>query len=139
MSGLSTSYWAADTSRPIVDMTVGDLLRAAAAAAPATTALVEGGPDPHRRRRWRLIDAFPLTPSGKVKKYVLREELIADLGDAARVSGPDITSAAPPPERALAARPVHGSIMPACRSGNIGRACWGHDRTRTQAHRPGRA
>jgi len=31
-----------------------------------------------------------------VKKYVLREELIADLGAAARVSGPDITSAAPP-------------------------------------------
>jgi fatty-acyl-CoA synthase len=49
-------------------------------------------------RHWRFIDDFPLTPSGKVKKYVLREQLIADLGDAARVSGPDITSAAPPPE-----------------------------------------
>jgi acyl-CoA synthetase (AMP-forming)/AMP-acid ligase II len=47
-------------------------------------------------RHWRVVDDFPLTPSGKVKKYVLREQIIADLGDAARVSGPDITSAAPP-------------------------------------------
>jgi len=47
-------------------------------------------------RRWRVIDAFPLTPSGKVQKYVLREQILADLGDAARASGPDITSAAPP-------------------------------------------
>ena len=44
---------------------------------------------PHRRERlaphkaprhWRIVDAFPLTPSGKIKKYVLRDELIADLG-----------------------------------------------------------
>jgi fatty-acyl-CoA synthase len=47
-------------------------------------------------RHWRFTDAFPLTPSGKVKKYALREQLIAELGEAARISGPDITSAAPP-------------------------------------------
>jgi acyl-CoA synthetase (AMP-forming)/AMP-acid ligase II len=47
-------------------------------------------------RYWRFVDDFPLTPSGKVKKYVLREEILADLGDAAKVYGPDITSAAPP-------------------------------------------
>jgi acyl-CoA synthetase (AMP-forming)/AMP-acid ligase II len=47
-------------------------------------------------RRWRFTDAFPLTGSGKVKKYVLREQLISELDDAARASGPDITSAAPP-------------------------------------------
>jgi acyl-CoA synthetase (AMP-forming)/AMP-acid ligase II len=46
-------------------------------------------------RHWRFTEAFPLTPSGKVKKYVLREQLLADLGDATRVSGPGITSAAP--------------------------------------------
>ncbi len=40
-------------------------------------------------RHWRIVDAFPLTPSGKVKKYVLREQLLADLGTGAPVSGPD--------------------------------------------------
>ena len=47
-------------------------------------------------RHWRIVDAFPLTPSGKVKKYVLREQLLADLGTGAPVSGPDIPAAAPP-------------------------------------------
>jgi acyl-CoA synthetase (AMP-forming)/AMP-acid ligase II len=54
-------------------------------------------------RHWRVVDAFPLTPSGKVKKYVLREQLLADLGSGEPVlgagepvSGPDITAAAPP-------------------------------------------
>jgi len=36
---------------------------------------------PHKApRHWRIVDSFPLTPSGKVKKYVLRDELIASLG-----------------------------------------------------------
>ena len=47
-------------------------------------------------RHWRIVDAFPLTPSGKVKKYVLREQLLADLGAGAPVSGPDLPAAAPP-------------------------------------------
>ncbi len=47
-------------------------------------------------RHWRIVDAFPLTPSGKVKKYVLREQVIAGLGDAARGTGQDVTSAVPP-------------------------------------------
>jgi acyl-CoA synthetase (AMP-forming)/AMP-acid ligase II len=47
-------------------------------------------------RHWRIVDAFPLTPSGKVKKYVLREQLLADLGTGAAVSGPDVPAAAPP-------------------------------------------
>jgi len=51
---------------------------------------------PHKApRHWRIVEAFPLTPSGKIKKYVLRDELIADLGGDL-VSGPDISSAAPP-------------------------------------------
>ncbi len=49
---MSTSYWAADESRPVLEMTVGDLLRDAAAAAPDAIALVEGTPDPESRRRW---------------------------------------------------------------------------------------
>jgi acyl-CoA synthetase (AMP-forming)/AMP-acid ligase II len=52
---------------------------------------------PHKApRHWRIVDAFPLTPSGKIKKYVLRDELIADLGAGELISGPDISSAAPP-------------------------------------------
>jgi acyl-CoA synthetase (AMP-forming)/AMP-acid ligase II len=61
-------------------------------------------------RHWRVVDAFPLTPSGKVKKYVLREQLLADLGAGEQVlgageqvlgagepvSGPDLPAAAPP-------------------------------------------
>ena len=47
-------------------------------------------------RHWRIVDAFPLTPSGKVKKYVLREQLLADLGTGPPVSGPDVPAAAPP-------------------------------------------
>jgi acyl-CoA synthetase (AMP-forming)/AMP-acid ligase II len=47
-------------------------------------------------RHWRIVDAFPLTPSGKIKKYVLREQLLADLGTGAAVSGPVIPAAAPP-------------------------------------------
>jgi acyl-CoA synthetase (AMP-forming)/AMP-acid ligase II len=52
MTALSISYWAADGSQPVLDLTVGDALREAAATAPHTTALVEGAPDPARRRRW---------------------------------------------------------------------------------------
>jgi len=51
---------------------------------------------PHKApRHWRVVDAFPLTPSGKIKKYVLRDELIADLAGSEPISGPDISSAAP--------------------------------------------
>jgi acyl-CoA synthetase (AMP-forming)/AMP-acid ligase II len=35
---------------------------------------------PHKTpRHWRVVDAFPMTPSGKVQKYKLREELLAEL------------------------------------------------------------
>jgi acyl-CoA synthetase (AMP-forming)/AMP-acid ligase II len=40
----TTSYWEADTSQPIVELTAGDLLRAAAAAVPDRLALVEAVP-----------------------------------------------------------------------------------------------
>ena len=46
------AYWPADTSVALVESTVGDALRNAAAAAPHTTALVEGAVDPAGRRRW---------------------------------------------------------------------------------------
>ena len=49
---LTESYWPADTSSPVLDVTVGDLLRQTAAAVPDRTALVAGVPDPSERRRW---------------------------------------------------------------------------------------
>jgi fatty-acyl-CoA synthase len=49
---LRTSYWPADTSESLVQLTVGQLLRDAAAAAPDRVALVAAGPDPAARRRW---------------------------------------------------------------------------------------
>jgi acyl-CoA synthetase (AMP-forming)/AMP-acid ligase II len=53
---LSTSYWPADRSQPVLDLTVGQALRNAAAAAPDTTALVEGAVDPAFRRRWSYAE-----------------------------------------------------------------------------------
>ena len=53
---LSVSYWVADRSQPVLDVTVGDALRDAAAEAPHTTALVEGAVDPAGRRRWSYAE-----------------------------------------------------------------------------------
>jgi fatty-acyl-CoA synthase len=47
---LSTSWWPADTSEPVLETTVGAVLRAAAERAPDHPALVEGIADPARRR-----------------------------------------------------------------------------------------
>lgn len=47
----STSHRPADTSRPVLETTVGDVLREAAELAAGALALVEGTPDPGRRRR----------------------------------------------------------------------------------------
>ena len=52
MTMLTTSYWPADTSEPVLDTTVGGVLRAAAAIAPDQPAMVGGLPDPARRSRW---------------------------------------------------------------------------------------
>lgn len=49
---LSESHVPADRSVPVLDTTVGSVLRAAAASAPDTVALVEGVTDPASRRRW---------------------------------------------------------------------------------------
>jgi acyl-CoA synthetase (AMP-forming)/AMP-acid ligase II len=50
---------------------------------------------PHKTpRHWTFLDAFPLTPSGKVQKYVLRQRFLAQ--SDARADGPDISAAAPP-------------------------------------------
>src|SRR3954454_20503354 len=56
MAALSTAHWPPDDSRPILEATVGDLLRMTAGRAPDTVALVEGVADPATRRRWTYAD-----------------------------------------------------------------------------------
>ena len=52
MTTMTMSYWPADVSEPVLETTVGSILRAAAAQAPDSTAMVAGVPDPAARRRW---------------------------------------------------------------------------------------
>ncbi len=49
---LTNSYWPADTSAPVLDTTIGGVLRTAAEQAPDQPALVAGDPSPDRRRHW---------------------------------------------------------------------------------------
>jgi len=51
-SALSESYYPADQSEPVLDTTVGGILRDAAQAVPDQPALIGGHPDPAERRRW---------------------------------------------------------------------------------------
>jgi fatty-acyl-CoA synthase len=53
---LTESFWAADTSEPIVETTVGGLLRDVAAAVGDRTALVSGVPGESPRRRWTYAE-----------------------------------------------------------------------------------
>ena len=56
MTTVATSYWPADTSEPVLETTVGGILRAAAATGPEMLAMVGGVPDPGRRRRWTYAE-----------------------------------------------------------------------------------
>jgi hypothetical protein len=58
MTGLSGAYWPADRSSPILDMTVGELLREAVTDASEATALVEGAARPADRRRWTYAEVL---------------------------------------------------------------------------------
>jgi fatty-acyl-CoA synthase len=51
-SGLATSHWPADTSAAALPTTIGTILQDAARRAPGTIALIDGDPDPARRRSW---------------------------------------------------------------------------------------
>ena len=53
---LSESYHPADESEPILETTVGGILREAAQAGPDLPALIGGHPDPGQRRRWTYSD-----------------------------------------------------------------------------------
>jgi acyl-CoA synthetase (AMP-forming)/AMP-acid ligase II len=52
MVALTAAEWTPDRSQPVLDLTVGGLLRAAAEADPGATALIAGTPDPAARRWW---------------------------------------------------------------------------------------
>ena len=78
------------TEVKIVDTTTGPRFRDALRLLPRAA---RGAQDPAALPDRRRI---PAHPSGKVKKYVLREQLLADLGTGAAVSGPDVPAAAPP-------------------------------------------
>ena len=56
MTTVATSYWPADTSEPVLETTVGGVLRAAAAAGPQMLAMVGGVPDPGQRSRWTYAE-----------------------------------------------------------------------------------
>ena len=49
---MTTSYWPADASVPVLDTTIGGVLRTAAGRAPGQPALIAGDPRPGRRRQW---------------------------------------------------------------------------------------
>jgi fatty-acyl-CoA synthase len=66
---LARSYWPADTSELILETTVGDALRHAAAAWPDQPALTEGVHDPAARRRWTF--SALLTESERVARALL--------------------------------------------------------------------
>ncbi len=53
---LTESYWPADTSRTLLDMTLGQSLRSAAEEFPDRCALAEGSQDLTRRRRWSYAE-----------------------------------------------------------------------------------
>lgn len=53
---LTRSFWPADTSESITAVTVGDLLRDAAATSPELTALLAGRADPAERRSWNYAE-----------------------------------------------------------------------------------
>ncbi len=56
MTTAATSYWPADTTEPVLETTVGGVLRAAAAAGPQMTAMVAGVPALDARRRWTYAE-----------------------------------------------------------------------------------
>ena len=69
---LTTSYWPADTSEPVLELTVGSMLREAATNEPKQTALVAGMPDAADRRRWsyaELLDEAELVARSLLTRF----------------------------------------------------------------------
>ena len=56
MGTVGTSHWPRDESEPVLETTVGGVLRAAAERAPQQVAVIEGCADPGVRRRWTYAE-----------------------------------------------------------------------------------
>jgi fatty-acyl-CoA synthase len=68
---LSDSYFPGNQREPLREQTLGQMLEEATASAPDTTALVEGSPDPARRRRWTYTEL--LDESRRMATRLLRD------------------------------------------------------------------
>jgi fatty-acyl-CoA synthase len=55
-TNLGQSHWPADTTQPLLETTLGGLLRTVAAEVPDRLALVDGHPDPTSRRSWTYAE-----------------------------------------------------------------------------------
>lgn len=69
---LTSSIWHAETTPPLVDLTVGTALRAAAHDSADAIALVEGNPHPSQRRRWtyaQLLDQAEAVARGLLARF----------------------------------------------------------------------
>ncbi len=65
----SLSYWPADPAEPVLDISIGDALRAAASTWRTRTALIDGTSEEQTRRRWTFEEL--LTESEKVARALL--------------------------------------------------------------------
>src|SRR5258707_13487983 len=65
----SWSYWPADPAEPVLDISIGDALRAAASTWRTRTALIDGTSEEQTRRRWTFEEL--LTESEKVARALL--------------------------------------------------------------------
>jgi len=80
MTKLTTSYWPADTTEPVLDTTVGGVLRAAGAADPSALAMVGGLPEPADRRRWtygELLAEAEQAARALTQRFAPRERVAA--------------------------------------------------------------
>ena len=81
------SYWRAGTSPPVLDMTVGDLLRAAASEVPQANALIDGCGDPAERRAWtyaELLDDSEQLARGLLQHFQPGERVLIVAPNSAR-------------------------------------------------------
>ena len=73
---LSESYWPADNSEALRDLTLSGLLREVAAEVPDRVALVEAVPDPAKRRRWSYLQL--LAEAERAARALLKHFALGD-------------------------------------------------------------
>jgi len=111
---LSRSYWERETDPPLLEATVGDLLRSAVASAPDRTALVAGVAEPAARRRWsyaELLDDAERTARALLARF--------DPGERVAVWAPNVPEWVVLELAAGLAGLVLVTVNPAFRSGEL--------------------